>query len=88
MIPPGTPHSWGNANAEPSHTVVRLTPALHIEEFFGIFCVLATDGKAASSGLPRNPLRLAVLLSPLLTALAALGRLFRLRSGYPHVAAD
>lgn len=63
VIPPGTPHRWGNANVDaPSHAIVRLTPALHIEEFFEMFCFLAAEGKAAKSGLPRNPLQTAVLL--------------------------
>jgi quercetin dioxygenase-like cupin family protein len=62
IIPAGTPHRWGNAGAEPSHAIVRLAPALHSEEFFAMFCLVSTDGKAARSGLPRNPLQLAVLL--------------------------
>jgi mannose-6-phosphate isomerase-like protein (cupin superfamily) len=62
VIPRGTPHSWGNANAgAASHAIVRLTPALHIEEFFEMFCIVAGEGKATKSGLPRNPLQIAVL---------------------------
>ncbi|MDH2443219.1 cupin domain-containing protein [Amnibacterium sp. CER49] len=61
-IPPGTPHAWGNATGSPSHVVVRLAPALDIEDFFEAFCAVAAAGKAGRSGLPRNPLRLAVLL--------------------------
>jgi hypothetical protein len=41
--------------------LVRLTPALRIEDFFETFCGLARDGKANSKGIPRNPLQLAVL---------------------------
>lgn len=61
VIPPATAHSWGNAAPGPSHVVVRLAPALHIEDFFEAFCAIAASGKAAPSGLPRNPLLLAVL---------------------------
>ena len=62
VIPAGTAHKWGNNADEPSHTIVRLTPALHIEDFFEVFCRLASEGKAAPSGLPRNPFQLAVVL--------------------------
>jgi quercetin dioxygenase-like cupin family protein len=62
VIPPGTPHSWGNAAPGPSHVVVRLAPALDIEDFFAAFCTIAAEGGATRSGLPRNPLLLAVLL--------------------------
>jgi quercetin dioxygenase-like cupin family protein len=62
VIPPGTPHKWGNNDESSSFTIVRLTPALHIEEFFEVFCRLASEGKASASGLPRNPLQLAVVL--------------------------
>lgn len=62
VISPGTAHSWGNAAPGPSHVVVRLAPALDIEDFFAAFCTIATKGGAARSGLPRNPLLLAVLL--------------------------
>lgn len=61
-ILPGTSHFWGNALPRPSHVVVRLAPALNIEDYFESFCSIATAGKSARSGLPRNLLRLAVLL--------------------------
>jgi hypothetical protein len=62
VIPPGTAHSWGNAAPGPSHVLVRLAPALDIEDFFEAFCAVAASGEAAASGLPRNPLLLAALL--------------------------
>ncbi|GAC1646836.1 MAG: hypothetical protein NVS4B2_35980 [Chloroflexota bacterium] len=40
---------------------VRLTPALRSEAFFASFCQVAKDGQANAKGMPRNPLRLAVL---------------------------
>ncbi len=61
VIPVGIAHRWANTSGEPAHVVVRLTPALHIEDYFARFCSIATAGRAASMGLPRNPLELAVL---------------------------
>lgn len=60
-VPPGTPHAWGQAGQAEAHVVVRLTPALHSEDFFETFCGLARDAKSNRKGLPRNPLQLAVL---------------------------
>lgn len=60
-IPADTPHRWANTSGEAAHVVVRVTPALHIEDYFARFCAIATAGRAASSGLPRSPLELAVL---------------------------
>lgn len=60
-VPPGTAHAWGQAGPDEAHVVVRLTPALHSEDFFETFCGLARSGKANRKGLPRNPLQLAVL---------------------------
>lgn len=61
VIPADAAHRWSNTSGEPAHVVVRLTPALHIEDYFARFCAIATAGRAASSGIPRNPLELAVL---------------------------
>ena len=63
VIPPNTPHNWGNASPTPSHVIVRLTPSLNSEDFFAAFCSIAKAGKAANSGLPRNPLQLGVLMT-------------------------
>lgn len=60
-MPQGTPHGWGQAGQDDALVVVRLTPALHSEDFFETFCGLARDEKANPKGLPRNPLQLAVL---------------------------
>lgn len=57
----GDAHRWSNTSGQPAHVVVRLTPALHIEDYFARFCAIATAGRSASSGLPRNPLELGVL---------------------------
>lgn len=61
VIPPNVPHQWGNTSGRPAHVLVRLTPALHIEEYFAKFCAVAAAGRAGPTGLPRNPLQLAVL---------------------------
>lgn len=60
-VPAGAAHAWGQAGPSEAHVVVRLTPALHSEDFFETFCGLARDGKTTRNGLPRNPLQLAVL---------------------------
>jgi quercetin dioxygenase-like cupin family protein len=62
VVSRGTAHTWSNGLSAPTHVRVRVTPALRIEDYFETFCGLARDGKAARSGLPRNPLQLAVLV--------------------------
>ena len=61
VIPADDAHRWANTTGQPAHVVVRLTPALHIEDYFARFCAIATAGRAASTGLPRNLLELGVL---------------------------
>jgi hypothetical protein len=71
---------------------VRLTPALRSEAFFASFCKVANEGLTNAKGMPRNPLRLAVLAhqyrdvvrlpgvagsAPAMTLLAALSGLGR-----------
>jgi quercetin dioxygenase-like cupin family protein len=56
----GTPHAWANIGAGEAHVLVRLTPALRVEDFFETFCGLGRDGKLTSTGMPGNPLQLAV----------------------------
>lgn len=62
LVPVGAAHKWQNISSQPAHVVVRLTPALDIEDYFEKFCAIATEGKAGPTGLPGNPLQLAVLL--------------------------
>lgn len=62
VVPVGAAHSWRNTTGQSSQVVVRLTPALQIEDYFEKFCAIATAGGAGRTGLPRNPLQLAVLL--------------------------
>jgi quercetin dioxygenase-like cupin family protein len=60
MVVAGTPHAWGNIGGGDAHVVVRLTPALRVEDFFETFCGLGRDGKLSSRGMPRNPFQFAV----------------------------
>jgi mannose-6-phosphate isomerase-like protein (cupin superfamily) len=60
-IEPSTVHAWGNAASGETLATVRLTPALRSEAFFASFCKVANQGQANAKGMPRNPLRLAVL---------------------------
>src|SRR5438270_13953917 len=91
-IEPGTTHSWGNAASGETLVTVRLTPALRSEAFFASFCQVANEGRTNAKGMPRNPLRLAVLAheyrdvarlpgaaggAPAMTLLALLSRLGR-----------
>jgi quercetin dioxygenase-like cupin family protein len=60
-VQPGVAHAWGNAARGETLVTVRMTPALRSEAFFASFCKVANEGHANAKGLPRNPLRLAVL---------------------------
>ncbi len=60
-VEPGAVHAWGNAARGETLVTVRLTPALRSEAFFASFCNVANEGQANAKGMPRNPLRLAVL---------------------------
>jgi mannose-6-phosphate isomerase-like protein (cupin superfamily) len=60
-IASGAVHAWGNAVSGETLVTVRLTPALRSEAFFASFCKVANEGQANAKGMPRNPLRLAVL---------------------------
>ncbi len=62
VVPARAAHRWHNITGHPAHVVVRLTPALNIEDYFEKFCAIATEGRAGPTGLPANPLQLAALL--------------------------
>ena len=91
-IESGAVHAWGNAASGETLVTVRLTPALRSEAFFASFCKVANEGRTNTKGMPRNPLRLAVLAheykdvarlpgaagsAPAMTLLAQLSRLGR-----------
>jgi quercetin dioxygenase-like cupin family protein len=60
-VPAAPAHALGNPGDEPAHAVVRITPSYVIDEFFAAFCRMAGSGLLNKAGLPRNPLRFAVL---------------------------
>jgi quercetin dioxygenase-like cupin family protein len=94
--PPGTPHVWWNADEEVEASLrVSFRPALDSESFFEAVFELACAGKANRRGVPRNPLRLAVLLeayrdefrlagppAPVVRAASAAGAVVGRRLGY------
>jgi quercetin dioxygenase-like cupin family protein len=59
-VPPGVRHYFANPEDEPVVAILELRPALRMEEVFESLAGFAREGKARSSGLPRNPLLLAV----------------------------
>lgn len=60
-VPAATAHALGNRGDEPAHAIVRITPSYLIDEFFAAFCRIASSGQLNKAGLPKNPLRFAVL---------------------------
>jgi quercetin dioxygenase-like cupin family protein len=95
---PGTPHAWWNAGDEEAHLVVEFRPALKTETLFETSFALAQQGKVRASGLPKNPLQLAVIYDEYknetsaakpyqrlaMTILAPIGRLLGYRARYPY----
>lgn len=59
-VPPGVRHYFANREDGPVVAILELTPALRMEEVFESLAGFAQEGKAQPSGLPRNPLLLAV----------------------------
>lgn len=58
----GTPHAAWNAGREDVHVLVDFRPALRTEVAFETLAGLARDGKTTRGGIPRNPLRAAVIV--------------------------
>ncbi len=63
VVPAGVEHTVWNGGDEEVHALVELRPAssrseLMLETVFG----LAQDGKLSKAGIPRNPLRLALIV--------------------------
>jgi quercetin dioxygenase-like cupin family protein len=61
--PPGVPHRWWNpSDDEEVHFLVRLHPGRDVETLLETLLGLAREGKTTRTGIPKNPLQLAVLL--------------------------
>ncbi len=59
IIPPGTPHFFGNHSGEEAHSIQEFRPALRIVEFFEYLFDLAARGQLNDRGMP-NLLELSV----------------------------
>jgi mannose-6-phosphate isomerase-like protein (cupin superfamily) len=62
VIPPGTIHSFKNADNAPVHVRVEVRPALRMEELLETTVALAREGRTTAAGLP-HPLDLALFMS-------------------------
>jgi quercetin dioxygenase-like cupin family protein len=58
----GSPHAAWNAGDERVHVLVDFRPALRTEVAFEALAGLARDGKTTKAGVPKNPLRAALIL--------------------------
>lgn len=58
----GVPHAAWNAGQEDVHVLVDFRPALRTEVAFETLAGLARDGKTTQAGIPKNPLRAAVIV--------------------------
>ena len=62
VVEAGIPHAAWNAGAADVHVLVDFRPALRTEIAFETLAGLARDRKTVGPGVPRNPLRLALVL--------------------------
>jgi quercetin dioxygenase-like cupin family protein len=62
VVPAGVPHAAWNAGDGDVHVLVDFRPALRTEIAFETLAGLASDGMTIAAGIPRNPLRLALVL--------------------------
>jgi quercetin dioxygenase-like cupin family protein len=62
VLPAGMPHAAWNAGVGELHVLVDFRPALRTATACEALVRLARAGRTTTHGLPRNPLRLAVLL--------------------------
>jgi quercetin dioxygenase-like cupin family protein len=60
--PPGAAHAAWNAGEDEVHVLVDFRPALRTGIAFETLAGLARDGKTTAAGVPKNPLRLALIL--------------------------
>jgi quercetin dioxygenase-like cupin family protein len=62
VAPAGSPHAAWNAGHDEVHVLVDFRPALRTETAFETLASLARDGKTNRAGVPKNPLRFALIL--------------------------
>ena len=62
VAPAGAPHAAWNAGDDEVHVLVDFEPALRTERAFETLAGLARDGKTNRAGVPKNPLRVALIL--------------------------
>lgn len=62
VVPAGVPHAAWNAGDVDVHVLVDFRPALRTAIAFETLAGLARDGMTTAAGIPRNPLRLALVL--------------------------
>jgi quercetin dioxygenase-like cupin family protein len=62
VVSAGSPHAAWNAGEDHVHVLVEFRPALRTEIALETLAGLARDGKTLGSGVPRNPLLLALVL--------------------------
>jgi quercetin dioxygenase-like cupin family protein len=62
VVPAGSPHAAWNAGDGDVQVLVDFRPALRTEIAFETLAGLAQDGKTNKAGVPKNPLRLALVL--------------------------
>jgi quercetin dioxygenase-like cupin family protein len=62
VAPAGAPHAAWNVGTDEVHVLVDFRPALRTETAFETLAGLARDGKTNRAGVPKNPLRLALIL--------------------------
>src|SRR5215217_4068074 len=64
VAPAGSVHTVWNAGGEEEevHSLVEFRPALRTETVFETVAGLAQDGKTNKAGIPKNPLRLALIV--------------------------
>jgi quercetin dioxygenase-like cupin family protein len=58
VVPPGVPHSEGNAGTEDVLGIVELRPGFQARQWHEALAGLAADFKCTARGAPRNPLQL------------------------------
>jgi quercetin dioxygenase-like cupin family protein len=100
VAPAGAPHAAWNADDDEVHVLVDFRPALRTETAIETLAGLARDGKTNRTGVPKNPLRLALILREyeeiyfvrpplavqrvILGALARVARRLGYRAEYPY----